>query len=170
MVIGALFHVAIRTSDLEGTIAFYTHLLGMHLAKRPPFGFPGAWIKPSLTDLAPTIHVYAGDAAKDENGHFAQGTGVIDHVSMVAYGYQSYLERFIATGLPYRENRVPETSLAQLFVYDPNGVMLELIFDVATEPDTLEQAVPVETQYKPKERWFDETSYRNLSDRFSPVR
>lgn len=124
MMIGALFHVAVRTRDLDGTITFYTHVLGMHLAKRPPFGFPGAWIKPSLTDLAPSIHVYAGDAAKDETGYFAEGTGVVDHVSMVAHGYHAYRQRFVETGLPFRENRVPDTTLAQLFVYDPNGSCL----------------------------------------------
>ena len=34
-------HVAIRTLDLDKTNTFYTAVLGMSLAKRPPFDFPG---------------------------------------------------------------------------------------------------------------------------------
>ena len=44
MQITGLFHVAIKTNDLDATVKFYTDVLGMTLAHRPDFGFPGAWI------------------------------------------------------------------------------------------------------------------------------
>jgi hypothetical protein len=36
-----LFHVAIKTNDLDATVKFYTDVLGMKLVHRPDFGFPG---------------------------------------------------------------------------------------------------------------------------------
>ena len=65
MLFGKLFHAAIRTGDLDATVRFYTEVLGMVVAPRPPIGFPGAWLKPAQPDSEPTIHVYAGDAARD---------------------------------------------------------------------------------------------------------
>ena len=47
MLLGPLFHAAIRTADLDTTVRFYTEVLGMLVAERPPIGFPGAWLKPA---------------------------------------------------------------------------------------------------------------------------
>ena len=44
MQVTGLFHVAIKTNDLDATVKFYTDVLGMKLVHRPDFGFPGAWI------------------------------------------------------------------------------------------------------------------------------
>ena len=44
MQVTGLFHVAIKTNDLDATVKFYTEVLGMKLVHRPDFGFPGAWI------------------------------------------------------------------------------------------------------------------------------
>ena len=49
MLFGKLFHTAIKTADLEATVRFYTEVLGMVVADRPPIGFPGAWLKPAQT-------------------------------------------------------------------------------------------------------------------------
>ena len=76
----------------------------------------------------PTIHLYAGDAAREPDGSVQTGSGAIDHVSVVCQGYGEFRARFETFGLPYRENVVPATPLWQLFVYDPNGVQLELTF------------------------------------------
>ncbi len=38
-------HVAIRTDDLEATNDFYTSVLGMTVADRPDFAFPGSWLQ-----------------------------------------------------------------------------------------------------------------------------
>ena len=39
-----IHHVNIRTRDLEGTIAFYTEVVGLTNGYRPDFNFPGAWL------------------------------------------------------------------------------------------------------------------------------
>ena len=57
MQITGLFHVAIKTNDLDATVKFYTEVLGMKLAHRPDFGFPGAWL--ALEDGTPITRITA---------------------------------------------------------------------------------------------------------------
>jgi catechol 2,3-dioxygenase-like lactoylglutathione lyase family enzyme len=164
MLFGKLFHAAVRTADLDATVRFYTEVLGMVVAPRPPIGFPGAWLRPAQADTEPTIHVYAGDAAKDPDGRVATGGGAIDHVSIVCQGYGAFKARFEQFGLDYRENAVPETPLWQLFVYDPNGIQLELTFHAAAEAQH-ELRVAPQRQYAARERWFKPELYRQFASR-----
>lgn len=125
-------HVAIKAADLPTTIAFYEKVLGLVEVPRPPFDFPGAWLGTAAGDAL--IHLYAGQRARNADGSIAVGTAAIDHVSLWARGYEAQCRRFEALALPYRSQRVPATDLAQLFVYDPNGVMIELTYRLADEP------------------------------------
>ena len=59
-----LHHVAIKSKNLEDTVAFYTDVLGMEQVERPDFPFPGAWLQMGET----MFHIYGGDAAKTHNG------------------------------------------------------------------------------------------------------
>lgn len=127
-----LAHVAIKAHDLEQTVAFYERVLGLRRVPRPPFPFPGAWL--GRTDDNAIVHLYGGERARESDGGFARGTGRVDHVSFWARGYLAQCERFERYGLPYRDQRPPETTLAQLFVFDPNGVLLELTYDLRDEP------------------------------------
>lgn len=162
MLFGQLFHTAIRTADLDATVRFYTEVLGMIVADRPPIGFPGAWLKPAQAGADAIIHVYAGDAAREADGSVQTGTGAIDHVSVVCQGYSEFRARFERFGLPYRENLVPATPLWQLFVYDPNGIQLELTFHAAAEPQA-EPKISAERLYKARERWFNPAPYRQFA-------
>ena len=63
MQVTGLFHVAIKTNDLDATVKFYTDVLGMKLVHRPDFGFPGAWI--AAGDSIPIIHIYAEGDSED---------------------------------------------------------------------------------------------------------
>jgi catechol 2,3-dioxygenase-like lactoylglutathione lyase family enzyme len=136
MVITGLFHIAIKTADLESTIRFYRDVLGMRVAPRPNFATPGAWLACSTPDNRTIIHFYADDAARDETGRFPQGTAAIDHVSLMVVGYRDTIDRLKSFGLDWREYIVPDTNLWQIFVYDPSGVQLELTYDCEAESDT----------------------------------
>ncbi len=165
MLTGDLFHVAIRTLQLEATVAFYTQVLGMVVdPDRPPFDFPGAWIRPNIAGAAATLHVYAGHAAVEEDGSFQRGTGLIDHISLLAFDIEHYRQVFRTLGLPWRENKVPKAPLSQLFVFDPNGVQIELTFAHSAE-HAKAFAYPQELQYQPKERWFSATAYQGFEQR-----
>src|SRR3982751_1691935 len=164
MLFGKLFHAAIKTADLDATVRFYTEVLGMVLADRPPIGFPGAWLKPAQAGADAIIHLYAGDAAKEPDGSIQSGTGAIDHISVVCQGYSDFKARFEKFGLAYRENLVPKTPLWQLFVYDPNGIQLELTFHSAAEPEP-EPVIAAERRYSARERWFEPALYSQFASK-----
>jgi catechol 2,3-dioxygenase-like lactoylglutathione lyase family enzyme len=128
-----LFHVAIKTDDLAATRRFYLDVIGLCEVPRPDFGYPGAWIGVPQPGGQAIMHIYAGGPALGPSGVAPKGTAAIDHVSLTAVGYTDFVERFRAAGLDWREFLVPGTTLYQLFVYDPSGVMLELTFDGRVE-------------------------------------
>ena len=131
MQITGLFHVAIKTNDLDATVKFYTDVLGMKLAHRPDFGFPGAWL--ALEDGTPIIHIYAGGPALGADGRTPHGTAALDHVSLTIKGWDECLDRVKRLGYDWRAAIVPGMSLWQIFVHDPSGVMMELTFDGKVE-------------------------------------
>jgi catechol 2,3-dioxygenase-like lactoylglutathione lyase family enzyme len=157
-----LFHTAIRTADLELTIAFYTRVLGLEEVARPAsLVFPGAWLAVPGGDAI--IHVYAGDAARGAGGVIAADneSGVVDHLAMRARGFTAYRRVFEAHGLAWREQNRPGEAVWQMFVHDPSGLKLELSFDQAQEPD-LPVPIPTERRYRAAERWFDPAPYAAL--------
>jgi len=164
MLFGKLFHTAIKTADLEATVRFYTEVLGMVVADRPPIGFPGAWLKPAQAGADAIFHLYAGDAAKQADGSAQTGTAAIDHVAGGCQGYSDFKAKFERFGLAYRENIVPETPLWQLFVFDPNGVQLELTFHSAAEHEA-PPVIAAQRRYSARERWFQPELYRQFSAR-----
>jgi catechol 2,3-dioxygenase-like lactoylglutathione lyase family enzyme len=125
-----IHHVAIKTLDLEETNRFYTEVLGMSMAARPPFDFPGSWLNIGST----MVHLMAGKAAYDKNGRFESGSAAVDHISINAEGFEAFRDRFRSHGLDWRENDIPSAGIRQLFVKDPNGVLIELTFNLANEP------------------------------------
>ncbi|MEJ7808121.1 MAG: VOC family protein [Telluria sp.] len=162
MLFGKLFHIAIKTDDLDATVRFYTEVLGLIVAERPPISFPGAWLKPAQAGADAIFHLYAKEAAQEADGSVQRGSAAIDHVSVVCQGYSSFKERFEKFALDYRENLVPETPLWQLFVYDPNGIQLELTFHSAAEHEPL-PIISSERLYAARERWFKPALYRQFS-------
>ncbi|GAN77893.1 VOC family protein [Acidisphaera rubrifaciens] len=131
--ITGLFHVAIKTADLAATRRFYCDVLGLAEAARPDFGYPGAWFAVPVPGGAAILHIYAGGPALGPDGVAEVGSAAIDHVSLTAVGYADFVARFREAGLDWREFLVPGTTLYQLFVYDPNGVQLEITFDGRAE-------------------------------------
>ena len=131
--ITGLFHVAIKTDDLAATRRFYLEVVGLCEVPRPDFGYPGAWIGVPQPGGQAILHIYAGGPALGPSGVAPKGTAAIDHVSLTAVGYTDFVARFRDAGLDWREFLVPGTTLYQLFVYDPSGVMLELTFDGRVE-------------------------------------
>lgn len=131
--IHGLFHLAIKTSDLNATKVFWCDVIGLRELERPDFGYPGAWLACPQPGGLGIIHVYAGGPALGPDGTAPSGSGAIDHISLSCSGFQEYITRFKQAGLDWREFLVPGTTLWQLFVYDPSGVQLELTFEGSVE-------------------------------------
>jgi len=162
VLIDRLFHVAIKTRDIQATRRFYVEILGMALDTRPALDFPGIWLRNPLPGGFAIFHIYAGDAALEPDGSFASGTGVIDHISIAALGFEEYRERFRSHQLAWRENVVSGAGLWQLFVYDPSAVLLELSFSAAAEK-TAEPRIEPNFLYKPREIFFRAEDYAQFT-------
>lgn len=156
-----LFHVAIKTADLDATLAFWRDLIGLRSVPRPDFGYPGAWLACGQPGGLAIIHVYAGGPALGANGKVECGTGAIDHLSLSCTGYHATLARLRALKLDWREFLVPGTSLWQIFVYDPSGVQLELTFEGAMEDGPPPDMSPGR-KYEAGQCFFDPTTFPKL--------
>ncbi len=83
MLISGLFHVAIRTADLDKTVSFYTQVLGLKEVPRPEnLSFPGAWLAAPDAMGQVIVHVYAGSA----HGPAA----ITDHVPLLKMPQQAF--------------------------------------------------------------------------------
>ncbi|GAA4323381.1 VOC family protein [Pigmentiphaga soli] len=157
-----LFHLAIKTADLDATRAFWTRIVGLREIARPDFGYPGAWLACGQPGGQAIIHVYAGGPALGPSGTAPRGTAAIDHVSLSCSGFNAYVARVRAAGLAWREFIVPGTTLWQLFVYDPSGVQLEMTFEGAVE-DGPEPDMSPGRRYVAGDDFFDASTYPNLT-------
>jgi hypothetical protein len=96
------------------------------------FRFPRAWMGCSTPNGELVIHIWSGGPGWADRGS-AHGTATIDHVSLAAVGHRGFRDRFQRFKLPW-EFVIPNTTLFQMFVYDPSGVQIRLTFDLNAEP------------------------------------
>jgi catechol 2,3-dioxygenase-like lactoylglutathione lyase family enzyme len=125
-------HYLVLTSDLEATRDFYQDALGMSQGFRPHLGFPGYWMYLGAT---PVIHIAewnsytAHSEAKDiPVTKPAAGTGAFDHVAFNAENFTAVVARLQRHGVTLARNSVSSSGLRQLFLFDPNGVKIEINF------------------------------------------
>ncbi|WP_257166810.1 VOC family protein [Bradyrhizobium sp. SRS-191] len=125
--VGVLDHFNIRTRNLQETVRFYEDVLGLENGDRPNFAFPGAWMYSEgrpvvhLVDISPTSEAQKPDS------------GVVHHVAFVSRGFAGMKARLESKGMPFDARQVPGGELWQIFVRDPNGVMIELNYEAAKE-------------------------------------
>ena len=125
MTVSAMNHFTVLTDDLDATLEFYEHFLGLVPGDRPAFAFAGAWLYPrGGTDAI--LHVIAGQPRS------ALVRGAIDHMAFSASGLAEAIERLRARDVAYELLRLPGRGTWQLFFHDPNGAKVELDF-VPTE-------------------------------------
>ena len=127
MSVGVLDHFNIRTRKLADTVRFYEDVLGLEKGDRPDFAFPGAWMYSEgkavvhLVDISPSAEAQKPDS------------GVVHHVAFVSRGFDAMKARLQSKKMPFDARQVPGGELWQIFVNDPNGVMIELNYEAAKE-------------------------------------
>ena len=134
LTIRALEHVTIRCAQLQRTRDFYCQLLGLGDGARPDFPFRGHWL---YLGAVPVIHLveaadmdgaaWAGDGKRPPPSP-EDGTGAFDHVAFQGDDFEEMRTRLAAAGVNFRERIVPGGKLRQLFVPDPEGVLVEINF------------------------------------------
>jgi catechol 2,3-dioxygenase-like lactoylglutathione lyase family enzyme len=136
MPLGILQHYTIEPSNLEATKDFYCDVLGLENGDRPPLGFPGYWL---YSGGVPTVHLL-GDR-KPREGIVVRGaeakfdnTGRFDHIAFSASDLPAVRQRITGKNVKFREQVIPRTGGTQIFLYDPDGIGVELNFDPSETP------------------------------------
>jgi len=127
MSVGVLDHFNIRTRKLADTVRFYEDILGLEKGARPDFAFPGAWM---YSEGKAVVHLV--DISKTEEPQ-KPDSGVVHHVAFASRGFADMQQRLEGKGFKYDSRQVPGGDLWQIFVDDPNGVMIELNYEAAKE-------------------------------------
>lgn len=131
MGVQVLEHVTIRCANLARTRDFYVDLMGLADGERPAFPFRGHWL---YLGGVPVIHLVE---ASDTAGAWGRekplpkaedGTGSFDHVAFRGDDFQAMRARLQEAGITFKERVVPGGRLSQLFVPDPEGVLVEINF------------------------------------------
>jgi catechol 2,3-dioxygenase-like lactoylglutathione lyase family enzyme len=130
MPLGRLQHYTIESQDLERTKNFYVEVLGLEIGDRPPLDFPGYWL---YSGGSATVHLMG--TRKPREGIVVRGTekkyedtGRFDHIAFAATEVESVRRRLQSKNVNFRESIVPRTGDTQFFLYDPDGVGVELNF------------------------------------------
>ena len=127
-------HFLIAADDIDATRDWYARVLGMTSGPHPDFGFPVHWMYLGKLDI-----VHIGPSARSANeiqkkylGRTSQdagaGTGALDHIAFRASGLRGMLEHLKKEKIFFTQRRANGQALFQLFLYDPNGVKIELNF------------------------------------------
>jgi catechol 2,3-dioxygenase-like lactoylglutathione lyase family enzyme len=146
-----LNHFSVRTLDVESTRYFYVDVLGLTVGPRPAFPFPGLWLYRGDHGQAANavVHVIGMDPNDpvglksylgERDVSSLSGSGAVDHIAFFADGLADMLAHLKAQGVTPRERTVPSIGLHQLFLDDPNGVVIELNYPAA-EKQAVDAAV-----------------------------
>jgi catechol 2,3-dioxygenase-like lactoylglutathione lyase family enzyme len=130
MPITELNHYLLVARDLERTRDFYQNVLGLELAERPDFGFPGYWLKTG-DDIC--VHLASQEANETRDMFLLKkhprgtaGSGSVDHIAFLARDPREVRERIQRNKVEMHFRSFPDAKLFQIFLKDPDDVTIEL--------------------------------------------
>ncbi len=126
----SLDHVNIITADLKKTTKFYSGLLQLVVKNGPKPMRPehAQWLYDMRGRAVIHVNVAGAYQVFEKNAKPCGPTGALHHVAFDCEGYADLLKRVKAMSLDYKTNEVTSIGLKQVFVFDPNDVLLELNF------------------------------------------
>jgi catechol 2,3-dioxygenase-like lactoylglutathione lyase family enzyme len=132
MPVTALNHYLIVSKNLERSKKFYQDVLGMELADRPDFGFPGYWLK---TGDAICVHLASQNPNQIRDQFLlkkhpkgTKGSGSVDHIAFLAQDPEAVRDRIRKNKVEMHVRSFPDAKLFQIFLRDPDDVTIELNF------------------------------------------
>jgi catechol 2,3-dioxygenase-like lactoylglutathione lyase family enzyme len=132
MPVTSLNHYLIVSKNLERSKKFYQQVLGLEVAERPDFGFPGYWLK---TGDNICVHLASQDANKirdqfllKKHPRGTNGSGSVDHIAFLAQNPEAVRERIQNNKVEMHFRSFPDAKLFQIFLKDPDDVTIELNF------------------------------------------
>ena len=115
-----LDHATINTVDLQGSIDFFAHFLGLKSGWRPDFGFDGAWLYATDGDY-PIVHLIGKPAPRQAS--------MFNHIAFRGDGLSDYIDKVRQAGGWFEAKPVAGTPYTQIHHFDPNGVRIEVLFE-----------------------------------------
>jgi catechol 2,3-dioxygenase-like lactoylglutathione lyase family enzyme len=124
-VIKGLDHVSLTTTApvMEALRDFYRDVLGMETGLRPAMGVPGYWL---YADSKPIVHLNLEIPGQPLDT--SPTTGPIHHVSFRGAGLKAMMRRLDARGIPFEIVSVQGGDISQMFLHDPSGIRVEILF------------------------------------------
>lgn len=131
MAVESIDHINIRTSDVISTSKFFSDVLQMEVCETP--GIPDRSMAAWLCDESGRAVVHVATAEVNYPWELdaevkAAGSGRVHHVAFRCVGYDETVTRLDQLRHTFQANVVTEIGLRQLFVTDPNGILVELNF------------------------------------------
>ena len=118
--IRTIAHVSLLVSDIQRSLLFYRHILGLSIdSNRPDLGYPGAW----LTVGEQQIHLLELPNPDTTEGRPEHG-GRDRHTAFNVLDIERLMELFDENQIPYTRSR---SGRKALFCRDPDGNALEFI-------------------------------------------
>jgi catechol 2,3-dioxygenase-like lactoylglutathione lyase family enzyme len=132
MPITELNHYLLVAKDLERTKDFYQKVLGLELADRPDFGFPGYWLKTG-EDICVHLASQEPNETRDmfllkKHPRGTAGSGSVDHIAFLAKDPGEVRSRIQKHNVEMHFRSFPDAKLFQIFLKDPDDVTIELNF------------------------------------------
>ena len=130
MRVNTLDHINVMTFDLAGTARFYAEVFGL-VQRDPPPGLDPGMVQWMFDESGrPIVHITRPGAllGEETRGEIPRDTGTVHHLAFDCSGFAAMQARLEALGLEHRANHVSSIDLKQLFVRDPNGLLIELNF------------------------------------------
>lgn len=129
MKVNALDHFNIITADLDGTARFYADLLGLERRDGPP-PLPAHQVQWMYDGEGRAIvHINSLDCPRAYDRAVAPGpTGAVHHIALNCSGFDAMIARLDAAGMGRQVNDLRSIGLRQIFIHDPNDIVLELNF------------------------------------------
>lgn len=116
------YNIRVPSEKLEEIRRFYSKIVGLVEGPRPPFKSIGYWL-------------YAGDVAILHLSESRQGeapavttSSTLDHVAIACTDFDAMRRTLDEHGIAYTSTVVPGLNVRQLFLQDPAGNGVELIF------------------------------------------
>ena len=132
MAITDLDHYFVRAKDVERSRTFYCDALGFQDMPRPNLPFPGHWLG---VGGKTQVHIGLDGIPEEATRYFGttdssarDNAGVVDHIAFQGTDANAMAQRFAELGLATRTRHIAEIALLQIFVSDPDGLMIELNF------------------------------------------
>lgn len=123
-----LDHVNIQTRDLGGTATFFEDVLGL-VRRQPPGLNPETNLWMYDEQERPIVHLSKpGTLLGESQNDIRAGGGAVHHIAFDCSDYYGFISRLGRLGVKFGENHVKEIDLRQVFIHEPNGVMVECNF------------------------------------------